>query len=117
VRNVQIDMVAFDHADGIIRAYEVKRGNGQFDSGKIRSIKRDLLCVQLLLKSYGEAAGVKPVRGEAKIIFYYGKRSIPPPWSLTRGDLDKHFGYPVVEKIEQANDYFRAKLHELLEAA
>jgi hypothetical protein len=50
VRTLQIDMIAFDHADQIIRAYELKRGNGQFDAGKIRSIKRDLLCVQVLLK-------------------------------------------------------------------
>ncbi len=38
---------AFDSADQTIRAYEVKRGNGQFDAGKIRSIKRDLMCVQV----------------------------------------------------------------------
>src|ERR1700730_13268824 len=53
IRTIQVDMVAFDNADRSIRAYELKRGNGQFDAGKIRSIKRDLLCVQVLLKSYG----------------------------------------------------------------
>jgi hypothetical protein len=54
---------------------------------------------------------------EARIIFYYGQRSIPRPWSLVRNDLDEHFGFPVVEKIEQANGYFRDRLHALLEAA
>jgi hypothetical protein len=54
---------------------------------------------------------------ESKIIFYYGVRSIPRPWSLVKGELDEHFGFPVVEKIEQANDYFRTRLHALLEAA
>jgi len=97
-------MIAFDDADQTLRAYEVKRGNGQFDAGKIRSIRRDLLCAQVLLKSYGE-------------VFNYGIRSIPKPWSLVKEELDEHFGYPVTPKIEQANDYFRAKLHELLEAA
>jgi hypothetical protein len=58
-----------------MRAYEVKRGNGQFDAGKIRSIKRDLMCVQVLLKSYGETANIRPAGAEAKIIFYYGIRS------------------------------------------
>jgi hypothetical protein len=116
-RTIQVDMIAFDEADRTIRAYEVKRGNGQFDAGKIRSIKRDLLCVQVLLKSYGETARVAPVTAESKIIFYYGIRSIPKPWSLTKDDLDAHFGFPVTEKIEQANDYFRTKLHALLEAA
>lgn len=117
VRTIQIDMIAYDNADQTIRAYEVKRGNGQFDAGKIRSIKRDLRCTQVLLRSYGELAKCAAVAAEARIIFYYGIRSIPKPWSLIREELDDHFGYPVVPKIEQANDYFRAKLHELLATA
>jgi hypothetical protein len=40
VRTIQVDMVASDNADQMIRAYEVKRGFGQFDAGKLRSIKR-----------------------------------------------------------------------------
>jgi hypothetical protein len=51
------------------------------------------------------------------IIFYYGVRSIPRPWSLVKNELDEHFGFPVVDKIEQANDYFRTRLHALLEAS
>src|SRR5580658_8627099 len=31
MRIIQVDMIAFDGADQTIRAYEVKRGNGQFD--------------------------------------------------------------------------------------
>jgi hypothetical protein len=117
VRTLQVDMVAFDNADQSIRAYEIKRGNGQFDAGKIRSITRDLKCIQVLLKGYGEFCKLKPASAESKIIFYYGVRSIPRPWSLVKGDLDEHFGFPVVERIEQANDYFQTKLHALLDAA
>ena len=117
VRTIQIDMIAFDDADQTIRAYEVKRGNGQFDAGKIRSIRRDLMCTQVLLKSYGEVFKFAPAAAESKIIFYYGIRSIPKPWSLVKEELDEHFGYPVTPKIEQANDYFRTKLHELLASA
>jgi hypothetical protein len=116
-RKIQIDMVAFDSADQSIRAYEIKRGNGQFDAGKIRSITRDLKCIQVLLKSYGEFCKLKPTAAESKIIFYYGIRSIPRPWSLVKDDLDEHFGFPVAEKIERANDYFRTRLHALLDAA
>jgi len=116
-RPLQIDMMAFDEADHTMRAYEVKRGNGQFDAGKIRSIKRDLMCVQVLLKSYGETANVRPMAAEARIIFYYGIRSIPRPWSLVRNEMDAHFGFPMVEKVEQANAYFQERLHQLLEAA
>ena len=117
IRTLQVDMVAFDNADSSIRAYEIKRGNGQFDAGKIRSITRDLKCIQVLLKSYGELCKHKPAAAESKIIFYYGVRSIPRPWSLVKNELDEHFGFPVVEKIEQANDYFRDRLHALLETA
>jgi hypothetical protein len=117
IRTLQVDMVAFDSADQSIRAYEIKRGNGAFDAGKIRSITRDLKCIQVLLKSYGEFRKLKPTSAESKIIFYYGVRSIPRPWSLVKGELDEHFGFPVVEKIEEANEYFRTKLHTLLDAA
>lgn len=117
IRTLQVDMIAYDDADRTIRAYEVKRGNGQFDAGKIRSIRRDLMCVQVLLKSYGDVANVNPSGGEARIIFYYGRRSLPRPWSLTRDELDQHFGFNIVEKVEQANSYFKSQLHELLEAA
>jgi hypothetical protein len=116
-RTIQVDMIAFDNADQTIRAYEIKRGNGQFDAGKIRSIKRDLLCIQVLLKSYGRVANVNPVGAESRIIFYYGVRSIPRPWSFVREELDEHFGFPIVAMVETANDYFRAKLHTLLDAA
>lgn len=117
IRTLQVDMIAFDHANNTIRAYEIKRGNGQFDAGKIRSIRRDLYCVQVLLKSYGKFSKVPAIAAESRIIFYYGICSIPRPWSLTKSDLDEHFGYPVTAKIEQANEYFRIKLHKLLEAA
>src|SRR5215831_16124995 len=79
VRKLQVDMLAFDNADQSIRAYEIKRGNGQFDAGKIRSIRRDLKCIQVLLKSYGDFCKVKAAAAEAKIIFYYGVRSLPRP--------------------------------------
>ena len=69
-----------------------------------------------MLKSYAELSSLKPTSAESKIIFYYGVRSIPRPWSLIKGELDEHFGFPVVDKIEQANDYFRTQLHALLEA-
>jgi hypothetical protein len=117
VRTLQVDMVAFDSADESIRAYEIKRGNGQFDAGKIRSITRDLKCIQVLLKGYGELCKLKPSTAESKIIFYYGVRSIPRPWSLIGNELDDHFGFPVVDRIEEANDYFRSRLHALLDAA
>lgn len=115
LRTLQIDMVAYDSADNTIRAYEIKRGNGQFDAGKIRSIRRDLMCVQLLLQSYGEVARLKPIAAESRIIFYYGVRSIPRPWSLVKSELDSHFGFAITDYVEEANQYFKDRLYTLLE--
>jgi hypothetical protein len=59
----------------------------------------------------------KPNSGRIKNYLLYGVRSSPRPWSLVKSELDEHFGFPVVEKIELANDYFRTRLHALLEAS
>lgn len=114
-RTLQIDMMVFDGADQTLRAYEIKRGNGAFDAGKIRSIKRDLTVTQMLLKSYGETFSLAPARAEARVIFYYGMRSLPRPYSLVATELNEHFGFPVYDLVETVNDYFKTKLYELLE--
>jgi hypothetical protein len=98
-RPLQIDMMVFDSADQTLRSYEIKRGNGQFDAGKIRSIRRDLMVTQMLLKSYGETAGYSAEKAEARIIFYYGVRSIPRPYSLIGRELNDHFGFPVYDLV------------------
>jgi hypothetical protein len=115
-RTVQVDIVVYDNVNRSLRTYEVKRGNGLHDAGKVRSIMRDLICTHVLLKSYGGGRGHEVDHSEAKIIYYYGVRSIPPPISLVREDLDEHFDYPVVEAVEQVNVYFRDRVHALLEA-
>lgn len=82
LRTIQIDVCTFDETDQGIRSYELKRANGLHDAGKIRSMRRDLACTQLLLKSYGHSIGLRPAHADAKVIFYYGRRSIPIPFSL-----------------------------------
>lgn len=57
-RTLQVDVIVFDKRTGVLRAYEVKRGNGAYDSGKRRSITRDILSIQVLLKNYGKSKGL-----------------------------------------------------------
>ena len=57
-RALQTDIIVYDERNQTLRAYEVKRGNGNFDAGKIRSITRDLVCTHVLLKSYGTIRGI-----------------------------------------------------------
>ncbi len=114
-RTTQVDMLVYDFSDRVLRSYEVKRGNGDFDAGKQRSILNDLLAQQTLLKSYGEQRGLSVFGAEAKIIFYYGRRSIKAPFSLIGSELDAHFKFDVYGPVELVNNYFRERLYGLLE--
>lgn len=113
-RKVQIDLLAYDHIERTLGAYEIKRGNGQHDAGKQRSMKRDLQAIQVLLKSYGETFNRPADLVRSRIIFYYGVRSIPKPFSLIGDELDEHFQFPIRERIETVNAYFKQQLFGLL---
>jgi hypothetical protein len=113
-RTLQVDVIVFDKKTGILRAYEIKRGFGLHDSGKRRSMLRDTLCVQVLLKSYGRERGLDVREAFSQIIFYYGQCSIPKPFSLTGLQMDEHFGWPVYEAVEEVNRHFKSRLFAIL---
>ena len=113
-RTLQIDTIVYDKINKSLRCYEIKRGNGLHDSGKRRSILRDLLCSQVLLKSYGEQKGLEVNSARSHIIFYYGQCSIEKPFSLTKEELNEHFGFEVKEHVEEVNELFRRRLYDLL---
>ena len=111
---MQIDTIVYDKINETLNCYEIKRGNGLHDAGKRRSILRDLLCAQVLLKSYGEKKGLEVVSASSRIIFYYGQCSIRKPFSLTRDELDEHFNFEVMKHVEDVNEFFRKRLYDLL---
>ncbi len=113
-RTLQIDTIVYDKVTQRLSAYEIKRGNGLHDSGKRRSMLRDLLCVQVLLASYGEKKGFNIQSVSSRIIFYYGQCSIKKPFSLIKEELDEHFSFEVVEHVEKVNELFRDNLTNLL---
>ena len=78
---------------------------------------RDTLCVQVLLKSYGKQRGYDVDAAFSHIIFYYGKCSIPKPFSITGTELDQHFGWPNFEVVEEVNRYFQERLFLILSGA
>ena len=55
---LQVDVLVFNRNTGSLEACEVKRGTGLHDSGKRRQMLREVLCVQILLKSYGKQRGL-----------------------------------------------------------
>jgi hypothetical protein len=113
-RTLQVDVIVYDKEEKSLRAYEIKRGFGLHDAGKRRSMLRDTLCLNVLLKSYGEQRGFDVKDSAARVIFYYGKRSIPPQFSLIGSELDQHFSWPVYAAVEEVNDLFRQRLFSIL---
>ena len=111
---MQLDAIVYDRERKTLGAYEIKRGAGLHDSGKRRAILRDLLCTQVLLKSYGAQRGLEVGEAASRVIFYYGKCSIKKPFCLTAEELDDHFSWPVREAVERLNEYYRQRLFGLL---
>lgn len=116
-RTLQIDAIVFNKETGVLRAYEIKRGFGLHDSGKRRSMLRDTLAVQVLLKSYGKSRGLEVKEAFSHIIFYYGQCSIPKPFSLKGVEIDEHFGCSIYEAVEEVNKHFKARLFGILAGA
>jgi hypothetical protein len=113
-RTLQIDILVYDRAKNSVSSYEVKRGAGTHDAGKRRSMLRDLICTQVVLKSYAdERLGTKCESVASHIIVYYGAESFGP-FTLSRDNLDDHFGVPVVEQVEEVNAYYRDRVEQLL---
>ena len=113
-RTVQVDVIVFNKTDRSVKAYEIKRGSGYHDAGKRRSMLRDSLCVNLLLKDYARQKGHEARSANSHVVFYYGSLSVDPPIGITGADLDSHFGLPPVEEVETINNLFRTRLFEIL---
>ena len=114
---LQVDVLVFNRNTGALEAYEVKRGWCFHDSGKRRQMLREVLCMQILLKSYGKQRGLDVKEVSSHIIFYYGKCSISKPFAITGAELDEHFGWPVQEAIEEVNSYFQKRVFSILSGA
>ena len=112
--SIQIDAVVFDKQTHVISSYEIKRGNGHFDAGKQRSIKRDALLAKILLRSHSQARGFDAVGSRTHVIFYYGVRSIPAPMGIIGAELDAHFGMAIQQNVEEVNAYFRSRLFDII---
>ena len=65
--------------------------------------------------AYGETFHKPANIVRSRIIFYYGIRSIPRPFSLIGTELDDHFGVTIRERVEKVNAYFKEQLLALLD--
>lgn len=113
-RRIQIDMLVYERLARRLAAYEVKRGHGWHDSGKIRSMKRDLRCIQAVLASYGGTLGLDVASTETRILFWYGTRSVEAPFSLVGAEADAHFGCPVSLWVQAATAHYAGRVLALI---
>lgn len=114
-RTLQVDMLVYDTVEETISAYEIKRGAGAHDAGKRRSMLRDLLCTQVVLKSYAEARlGLNVSTAHSYVIIYYGAETLGSPFTLKREILDDHFQFGIISQIEEVNAYYRGRIEALL---
>jgi hypothetical protein len=107
-RTVQVDLITFEKATGVVRGYEIKRNH--LDTGSAVN----LAIVRSLLMSYARTVkGFDATRAEMWEISYYGA---PRKGVLTRSDLDAHFGVPVLVNVERATATYRTALQTVLTA-
>ena len=120
-KTIQVDLVVYHNETRTLRAYEVKRGFGSHDRGKRLQMLRDVLCIQMLLKSYGRSRNLDPLSVSSHIIFYYDNCSVDPPIGIGGNELDTHFGFPVRDAVETVNAHFgerfRASLFSMIAAS
>jgi len=114
-RSLQIDLMAYSRSRRRLGSYEIKRANGAHDAGKLRSLRRDVFAVQTTLASYGAARRLAIDEAISRVICYYGRRSLPPPWSLVNVELNQHFGCDVRSVVDAMTNYFRARITDFIE--
>jgi hypothetical protein len=113
-RTLQVDAIVFHKEARTLRAYEIKRGFGNHDSQKKGSILRNALCVQMLLRSYGQSRGLDPSSVGSHVIFYYGKLSVRSPIGIRGTELDDHFGFPCKDAVDAVNAHFAGRFRDCL---
>jgi hypothetical protein len=113
-RTLQVDLLVYHNEARTLRGYEIKRGFGAYDAQRRLSLLRNALCLQLLLKSYGQSRGLDPASVSSHVIFYYDNLSLPPPIGIRGSEVDEHFGFPVRDAVEAVNARFRERLFAIL---
>jgi hypothetical protein len=109
---VNIDLVVVECETGSAMACEIKRGNGVTEHRKRQPTMRKLGAALLVLPSFLEYHGYGPIRTATRhIIDYFGSSGFDPEVTLTRLDLDEHFGVPVVGTVDAITVALQDELH------
>jgi hypothetical protein len=78
-------------------------------------MRRDVFGVAMTLEGYGVGRGLVVEQTLSRLIAYYGVVELPPPWGLNGNQLDDHFGCPVRILVEEATEYYKSQVQELVQ--
>jgi hypothetical protein len=101
-RTVFIDLLVIDPRRSSAMIYELKRGGGVTEQRKRLPIEHNLRCCSLQLHSFVRQLGHDVETVGCHIVDYYGASGFDPAMTVTREQLDEHFGLPVADMIESA---------------
>jgi hypothetical protein len=114
-RMLSVDLVVVELEAGWAGVYEVKRGNGATESRKRGPTERTLQAARLVTASYLHQLGYEGIREvTSAVIDYYGCSGFRVELTLTRDQLDYHFGVPVVATVEAMTAALRDALQQEL---
>jgi hypothetical protein len=101
-RTVFIDLLVIDPRRSSAMIYELKRGGGVTEQRKRLPIEHNLRCCSLQLHSFVRQLGHDVETVGCNIVDYYGASGFDPAMTVTREQLDEHFGLPVAGMVESA---------------
>lgn len=113
-REVRPDILLFRTTSGTLEFLEVKRGQGKLGSSAIRSLLRDLLCLQMLGRSWGRRHHLHVTEVRARVISIYGQTGLPQELTIQGNSLDEYFGFPMSSEFDEALNFSRDEVERRL---
>lgn len=114
-RKVAPDGLIIDRNRNAIDFIEAKRGHGKTDSGKTRQTTTDLLCLQLIGRSYAKLQlGVDVAISTAVVCAIHGVTTMPLELQASVEELEVRYQTDIRTFLNATQAEFRSRLEELL---
>lgn len=110
-RSVMVDIIVIDETKRWAGVYDVKRGNGETTWKTRKPIENDLRAARLVLQSHLKKLGHDIDHVDSAVIDYYGSSGFPRNIKISGGELDRHFGVPITDKIDNMTAALRDEVH------
>lgn len=115
-RAIKPDLIVYRTATGRLELLEIKRGQAKLGAGSIRSQTRDLLCLQMMGRSWARQHHLDVTDVRALVVSLFGQTGLSPDLTVYGDELDDHFGFPVTRHLDTALSFARRELERRLPA-